>query len=77
MIYMIKCPCDLTCIGKTSRPLKICISEHKSAIHHSDIDTPVAKHFLQNTHDLSSFRFLGIESAFVPKMVALYLQILD
>lgn len=41
MIYMLKCPCELICIGKTSGALKQRISEHdKSAISIENTDSP-------------------------------------
>lgn len=41
MIYMLKCSCDLICIGKTSGTMKGRISEHdKSVISVESTDSP-------------------------------------
>jgi len=57
--HLLKCPCGLAHVGKTTRPLKIRISEHRSNIHNHDI--PVAVHFSQASHNVSSLRYCGIE----------------
>ena len=61
VIYIIKCPCGLCYVGKTTRSLKQRISEHKSSIRRNDRDYPVAVHFNDLKHDISTFRFCGIE----------------
>lgn len=66
VIYMLKCPCGLAYIGKTSRPLKIRISEHRSNIRNKDTKSPVAVHFAQFHHSVSSLRYLGIELVKLP-----------
>jgi len=48
-------------IGKTIRPLKQRISEHKSSIRRNDMIYSVARHFDNHSHPLSSLRFQGIE----------------
>lgn len=58
---MLTCPCDKIYIGKTTRPLKQRISEHKSSIRRKDENYPVACHFNDLSHPLSSLRFQGIE----------------
>jgi hypothetical protein len=55
VIYMIKCPCGLCYVGKTSHSLKQRISEHKSSIRRNDRDYPVAVHFNDLNHDISTF----------------------
>lgn len=52
VVYLLRCPCGLSYIGKTTRKLKQCISEHKSAIHRNDRNYPVAIHFNDTKHDL-------------------------
>lgn len=37
VIYLLKCPCGLAYVGKTTRPLKRRISEHRSNIRNHDI----------------------------------------
>ena len=61
VIYMLKCPCGLCYIGKTTRPLKVRISEHRSSIRNHDPKSPVAVHFSTANHNVSSLRYLGIE----------------
>lgn len=66
VIYMICCPCGLAYVGKTSRKLKQRISEHKSSICRNDRDYPVAVHFNDAQHDISTLRFIGIEQVKLP-----------
>ena len=66
VVYMIQCPCGLAYIGKTTRKLKQRISEHKSSIRRNDREYPVAIHFNDAKHDISSFRFMGIEQIQMP-----------
>ena len=61
VIYMLRCPCGLAYIGKTTRKLKTRISEHKSSIRRNDRDYPVAVHFNDMKHDISTLRFVGME----------------
>ncbi len=66
VIYMLPCPCGLSYVGKTTRKLKQRISEHKSAIRRNDPDYPVAVHFNEHKHDVSSLRFYGVERVAKP-----------
>ena len=66
VIYMITCPCGLAYVGKTTRKLKQRISEHKSSIRRNDREYPVAVHFNDAKHNISSFRFQGIEQIQMP-----------
>ncbi len=61
VIYMIRCPCGLAYVGKTTRPLKTRISEHRSNIRNHDDRNPVAAHFTQASHNVSALRYTGIE----------------
>lgn len=61
VIYLLKCPCGLAYVGKTTRPLKTRISEHRSNIRNHDTRSPVAVHFTQASHNVSSLRYIGIE----------------
>ncbi len=47
VIYMLRCPCGLGYVGKTSRQLKTRIAEHRCAIRHQDPRSPVEQHFFQ------------------------------
>lgn len=61
VIYMLKCPCGLAYIGKTNRPLKHRISEHRSNIRNHDQKSPVALHFTNAKHSVSCLKYTGIE----------------
>ena len=67
IVYILMCPCGLVYVGKTTRQLKQRISEHKSSIRRNDRDYPVAVHFNDHKHDISSLRFCGIEQVSLPK----------
>ncbi|KAM4621351.1 LOW QUALITY PROTEIN: NLR family CARD domain-containing protein 3-like [Polymixia lowei] len=54
---------DILRPGKTTRKLKQRISEHKSSIRRNDREYPVAVHFNDKKHDISSLRFFGIEQS--------------
>lgn len=66
VVYLIRCPCGIGYVGKTSRQLKQRISEHKSSIRRKDLNYPVAVHFLTLNHDVTSLRFCGIEKVTLP-----------
>lgn len=66
VVYMLRCPCGLAYVGKTTRKLKQRISEHKSTIRRNDRDYPVAVHFNDKHHDIASLRFCGIEQLSLP-----------
>ena len=66
VVYLIKCPCGLAYVGKTNRALRTRISEHRSSIRCGDIRNPVAVHFNQHGHNISSFRYWGIEKVTRP-----------
>lgn len=61
VIYLLKCPCGLAYVGKTSRPLKTRISEHRSNIRNKDTKSPVAIHFTDKRHNVSTLKYQGIE----------------
>ena len=58
---MLKCPCGLAYIGKTSRSLKTRISEHRSNIRTHDSRSPVAVNFTTFSHSVSTLSYCGIE----------------
>lgn len=60
-------PMSLAYVGKTSRSLKQRIREHKGSIRRSDRDQPIAVHFNDFKHDISSFRFQGTEKVTLPE----------
>ena len=43
------------------------MSEHKSSIRRNDREYPVAVHFNDFKHDISTFRFIGIEQVKLPR----------
>ncbi len=67
VIYLICCPCGLAYVGKTVGQLKQRISEHKSLIWRNERNYPVAVHFNEFNHDISTLRFTGIEKVCLPK----------
>lgn len=67
VIYLLKCPCGMGYVGKTTRPLKTRFGEHRSAIRRADLTSPVARHFLKEGHQISQLRFMAIELVRKPK----------
>ena len=65
-IYMLMCPCNLAYVGQTSRALKTRISEHRSNIRCKNPKSPVAVHFNNAGHSVSSLRYTGIEQVKLP-----------
>ena len=51
------------CVGKTSRALKTCITH----ICNHDPSSPVAVHFTKARHNISTLRYIGIESVHCPQ----------
>ncbi|KAJ0063651.1 hypothetical protein NL108_004773 [Boleophthalmus pectinirostris] len=66
VIYMITCPCGKAYVGKTSRALKTRIAEHRSTIRCKNMNYPVAAHFVDFNHPISSLRYIGIEHVELP-----------
>ena len=56
VIYLITCPCGKNGVGTTKRKLKVRISEHRSTIRCKNFTYPVAAHFLEAGHSISSLR---------------------
>ena len=67
VIYLITCPCGKNYVGKTNRELKVRISEHRSTIRCKNFTYPVAAHFLEAGHAISSLRYIGIEHVTLPR----------
>ncbi len=60
VIYLITCPYGKSYVGKTSRELKTCIAEHRSTIRCKNMNYPLAVHFLDFNHPITSLRYTGI-----------------
>lgn len=58
VIYLLKRPCGLAYVGKTSKPLKIRSWE----IYNQDVKSSVARHFTQASHSTASLYFSGTEA---------------
>lgn len=60
---MLNCPYQniYIYIGKSLRPLKLRIGEHKSDIRRQDITSPVARHFNKMGHGIKQLKCIGIE----------------
>ena len=67
VVYLILCPCGLAYVGKTTRALKTRIAEHRSNIRTKDQHSPVALHFAEAQHSVSSLRYIGIEHVKTPR----------
>lgn len=52
-IYLIRCPCGIAYVGKTSRSLHIQICKHCSNIRTGDMRNPILSHFLKIGHIVS------------------------
>uniref|UniRef100_A0A8C5M435 Reverse transcriptase domain-containing protein n=1 Tax=Leptobrachium leishanense TaxID=445787 RepID=A0A8C5M435_9ANUR len=71
VVYKILCPCGLAYVGKTTTQLCERIRNHRSniriAYRDGRSDKPVARHFLQCGHPLSSLKFLAIDHVPPPR----------
>ncbi|XP_069481316.1 uncharacterized protein [Ambystoma mexicanum] len=57
VIYAVMCPCKKTYIGKTTRPVKLRISEHKSRIRTRNLSSPLVAHFVEHLHSCEDLRW--------------------
>ena len=68
VIYLITCSCpNIAYVGKTTRPLKTRIAEHRSKIRTQDKTSPVAVHFAEAGHSVAAMRYIGIEHVKTPR----------
>ncbi|OCT79066.1 hypothetical protein XELAEV_18030162mg [Xenopus laevis] len=71
VVYVLKCPCGMACIGQTIRSVKVLIKEHRNNIRNfktdTATDTPVSRHFYNQGHHLSQLRWLVLEKIIHPK----------
>ncbi|OCT95562.1 hypothetical protein XELAEV_18013250mg [Xenopus laevis] len=65
VVYMLKCPCGMAYLGQTIRMVKERIKEHRNNIRNyktnTATDTPVSRHFHNQGHNVSQFRWLVLE----------------
>lgn len=61
VVYLITCPCKKQYVGKTNRPVKTRIIEHNSSIRRKDEKSPVARHFNEAGHPVSSLAYTVLE----------------
>ncbi len=66
VIYLIRCPCGLAYVGKTSRQLRTRISELCNNISMGDMRSPIASHYRQVGHNVSALQYIGIEKVIKP-----------
>ena len=67
VIYLLTCPCGKAYVGMAKRELKVRIAEHRSTIRCKNMNYPVAAHFAEANHPVSSLRYIGIEKVNVPR----------
>lgn len=67
IIYLIKCPCGLGYIGKTTQMAKDRISKHKSTIRTCKVELPIPEHFLSHKHQIHQLRYQIIDWVPVPR----------
>ncbi|XP_067682687.1 uncharacterized protein [Haliotis asinina] len=48
VIYKINCDCGQSCIGETSRPIKIPVKEHRTSVSNSDSKSAISDHIKEN-----------------------------
>lgn len=65
---MIKCPCGLAFVDKTTRCINTCTAEHVISIRSNDQKKKtVAVHFNALKHNFSTLQYIGIEHVFTPR----------
>ena len=64
---LITCSRGKAYVGQTKRQLKQCIAEHRSSNTCKNIDYPVAAHFVDANHPISSLKYTGIEHIALPR----------
>ena len=67
VIYLLTCSCGKAYVGCTKRELKVRIAEHRSTIRCKNMTYPVAAHFVEANHPVSSLHYIGIEKVSVPR----------
>ncbi|CAJ0935926.1 unnamed protein product, partial [Ranitomeya imitator] len=67
VIYLVKCPCGLSSVGKTTQPIKDRISKHKSTIRRNNTLLPIPYHFITKGHTIAQLKFQVIEQVTPPR----------
>ncbi|CAJ0948152.1 unnamed protein product, partial [Ranitomeya imitator] len=67
VVYLIKCPYSLACVGETTQPVKECISKNKSTIWCKNLLLPIPNHFIFHNHKISQLKFQVTEQLSTPR----------
>lgn len=67
VIYVIICPCGKIYVGQTGREVRVRICEHRSSIRRGDVMSPVARHFMEEGHNISQLKFMVIDQVRPPR----------
>nr|XP_028578457.1 uncharacterized protein LOC114593837 [Podarcis muralis] len=59
-VYAWMCPCHKIYIGKSTRPIKLRINEHRSRIRNRVLEAPMVEHYIQQKHTEDDFVFFII-----------------
>lgn len=62
VMYLLKCPCGLAYMEKTTRPLKTTILKDRSNICTHETKSSSALHFTQAVHNVPTLNYCGIEA---------------
>lgn len=61
VVYLIRCPCGLIYVGKTIRPFRVHMGEHRSRLCCGRTETPIVQHGLDRGHVFSDLRCFCID----------------
>ena len=59
-VYAWMCPCKKIYIGKSTRPIKLRINEHRSRIRNKVLEAPLVEHYIRQKHTEDDFVFFII-----------------
>ena len=60
-IYLWICTCGKKYVGKSTRPIKIRIGEHRSRIRNRNLEAPLTAHYVEMGHSPEDFKFVVLE----------------
>lgn len=60
-MHLLKCPFDLSYVGKTKRQPRTSICEPQYDIKRNDDRSPVARHYNATGYDVNTLSFMGLE----------------